>query len=269
VLDTEPVIRDPEKARPFPPGVRGQVEFRNVSFRYPNAEEDMLKHVSFTAKPGQTTAVIGSTGSGKTTLINLIPRFYDVTGGDVLVDGVSVRDVSQHDLREKIGYVPQKSSLFSGTIETNLRYADESADESALEKAVASAQASDFIKTRDHGLEAPVSQGGANLSGGQKQRLSIARALVKQPEIFIFDDSFSALDFKTDSAVRRALKRDTNQATVFIVTQRLSTIMGAEQIIVLDHGEVVGHGRHQELMETCEVYREIAQSQLSAEELAS
>jgi ATP-binding cassette subfamily B multidrug efflux pump len=269
VLDTEPVITDPDRPEDFPADLRGQVEFRNVSFRYPNAEEDMLKSISFTARPGETTAIIGSTGSGKSTLINLIPRFYDVTAGDVLVDGVNVREVGQHDLREKIGYVPQKSSLFSGTIESNLRYADENAGEALLEKAVVSAQAADFIHTKEHGLDSLVSQGGANLSGGQKQRLSIARALVKEPEIFIFDDSFSALDFKTDSAVRRALKRDTHNATVFIVTQRLSTIMGAEQIVVLDHGEVVGIGRHKHLMETCEVYREIAQSQLSAEELGS
>jgi ATP-binding cassette subfamily B multidrug efflux pump len=269
VLDTEPVIVDPDEPKAFPDDLRGQVEFRNVSFRYPNAEEDMLKNVSFTAKPGETTAIIGSTGSGKSTLINLIPRFYDVTTGEVLVDGVNVREVGQHALRDKIGYVPQKSSLFSGTIESNLRYADENAADTVLQKSIVSAQAADFILTKEHGLESPVSQGGANLSGGQKQRLSIARALVKQPEIFIFDDSFSALDFKTDSAVRRALKRDTHHATVFIVTQRLSTIMGAEHIIVLDHGEVVGLGRHKQLMETCEVYREIAQSQLSAEELAS
>ncbi len=269
VLDTEPVIVDPKEPKDFPEGLRGQVEFRNVSFRYPNAEEDLLKNVSFTARPGETTAIIGSTGSGKSTLINLIPRFYDVTDGDVLVDGVNVREVAQHALRDKIGYVPQKSSLFSGTIESNLRYADENAEEAVVEQAVVSAQAADFIHTKEHGLDSLVSQGGANLSGGQKQRLSIARALVAQPEIFIFDDSFSALDFKTDSAVRRALKRDTHNATVFIVTQRLSTIMGAEQIIVLDHGEVVGLGQHRELMRTCEVYREIAQSQLSAEELGS
>jgi ATP-binding cassette subfamily B multidrug efflux pump len=269
VLDTEPVIRDPSKPAAFTAGVRGQVEFRNVSFRYPNAEEDMLKNISFVAQPGHTTAIIGSTGSGKSTLINLIPRFYDATSGEVLVDGVDVREVTQHDLREKIGYVPQKSSLFSGTIESNLRYADENAAEALLEKSVVSAQAADFILKQEDGMNALVSQGGANLSGGQKQRLSIARALVAEPEVFIFDDSFSALDFKTDSAVRRALKKETNNATVFIVTQRLSTIMGAEQIIVLDHGEVVGMGRHKELMETCEVYREIAQSQLSAEELGS
>ncbi|MCJ7604543.1 MAG: ABC transporter ATP-binding protein/permease [Dehalococcoidales bacterium] len=269
VLDTEPVIRDPASPQGFPEDVRGYVEFKNVSFRYPNAEEDMLKGISFKAKPGQTTAFIGSTGSGKSTLINLIPRFYDATGGSILVDGVDVREVTQHDLREKIGYVPQKSTLFSGTIESNLRYADEDVDEAVLQKALASAQANDFVKKTERGMGSPVSQGGANLSGGQKQRLSIARALVKKPEIYIFDDSFSALDFKTDSAVRRALKKDTRQSTVLIVTQRLSTIMGAEQIIVIDHGEIVGIGKHKDLMKTCEVYREIAQSQLSKEELGS
>ncbi len=269
VLVTEPQIVDPVKPEAFPENVRGLIEFRNVSFRYPAAEEDMLKNITFTARPGETTAIIGSTGSGKSTLINLIPRFYDVTEGRILVDGVDVRDVNQHDLREKIGYVPQKSALFSGTIESNLRYADEDAPEELLQQAVVSAQASDFINKTEGGFDAPVAQGATNLSGGQKQRLSIARALVKRPEIYIFDDSFSALDFKTDSAVRRALKRDTSQATVIIVTQRLSTIMGSEQIIVLDRGEVVGKGRHAELMKTCDVYREIAQSQLTEEELGS
>ena len=269
VLVTEPEIVDPVTPAEFPENIRGLIEFKDVYFRYPAAEEDMLKDISFTARPGETTAIIGSTGSGKSTLINLIPRFYDVTAGQILIDGVDVREVYQHDLREKIGYVPQKSALFSGTIGSNLRYADETATEALLEQSIVSAQAQDFIKSAEGGLDAPVSQGAANLSGGQKQRLSIARALVKQPEVYIFDDSFSALDFKTDAAVRRALKQDTKQATVIIVTQRLSTIMGSEQIIVLDRGEIVGTGKHDELMKTCEVYREIAQSQLSEEELGS
>jgi len=269
VLETEPSIKDPEKPKEFPEDVHGLVEFRDVTFRYPAAEKDLLKNITFTARPGETTAIIGSTGSGKSTLISLIPRFYDVTDGQVLIDGLDVREVRQHDLREKIGYVPQRAALFSGTIESNLRYASEDAPEELLEKAIVSAQARDFIENTPEGLQAPVAQGAVNFSGGQKQRLSIARALVKQPEIFIFDDSFSALDFKTDAAVRRALKRDTKNATVIIVTQRISTIMSSEQIIVLDHGEIVGKGRHRELMETCDVYREIAQSQLSEEELGS
>ncbi len=269
VLVTEPEIVDPVQPAAFPEDVHGLIEFRDVYFRYPAAEEDMLKGITFTARPGETTAIIGSTGSGKSTLINLIPRFYDVTKGAILVDGIDVREVNQHDLRDKIGYVPQRAALFSGTIESNLRYADENAPEELLQKAIVSAQARDFISKTEGGFDAPVAQGAANLSGGQKQRLSIARALVKRPEIYIFDDSFSALDFKTDSAVRRALRRDTRRATVIIVTQRLSTIMGSEQIIVLDKGEIVGTGKHAELMKTCDVYREIAQSQLSEEELGS
>jgi ATP-binding cassette subfamily B protein len=228
-----------------------------------------LKNLNFTVKPGQTTAVIGSTGSGKSTLINLIPRFYDVTSGSIFVDGVDVRDVSQHDLREKIGYVSQKTLLFSGTIESNIKYANEKASEKDLEKFAGTAQALDFIKKSERGFATAVAQGGANFSGGQKQRLSIARALAKQPEIFIFDDSFSALDYTTDAALRKALRTETSQATVLIVTQRISTIMRSDQIIVLDKGEIVGIGKHKHLMETCDVYREIAQSQLSKEELAS
>ncbi len=268
VLDTDLVIRDPAAPVDFPEDVRGLVEFRDVTFSYPNAEEPVLKNISFFAQPGETTAIIGSTGCGKSTLINLIPRFYDVTSGQVLVDGVDVRHVTQRALREKVGYVPQKSVLFSGTVESNLRYANESADEELLLKAIASSQSRDFVKKAE-GLKMPVAQFGANFSGGQKQRLSIARALVKQPEIFIFDDSFSALDFKTDSAVRRAVKRNTKNSTVFIVTQRVSTVMRAEQIIVLERGSIVGIGKHRELMKTCEVYREIAESQLSREELGS
>lgn len=269
VLDTEPVIKDPEDPDQFGPNKRGYLEFRNVSFRYPDAEEDVLKNISLTAEPGQTTAFIGSTGSGKSTLVNLIPRFYDVTEGSILVDGIDIRKVTQHDLRDKIGYVPQKSSLFSGTIESNIRYANENAKDEDLERITASAQALDFIKKSSDGFNAIVAQGGANFSGGQKQRLSIARALAKQPEIYIFDDSFSALDFKTDTALRRALKKETRDVAVLIVTQRVGTIMRADQIVVLDHGEIVGIGTHKNLMKNCAVYREIAESQLSKEELAS
>jgi ATP-binding cassette subfamily B protein len=269
VLDTEPVIRDPQKPRQYNGNVKGQIDFKDVYFRYPGAEDDLLKKINFTVTPGQTTAIIGSTGCGKSTLVNLIPRFYDVTGGQLLVDGIDVREVSQHDLREKIGYVSQKTLLFSGTIASNIRYANEAATDADLEKFARTAQAMDFVKESEGGFNSVVSQGGSNLSGGQKQRLSIARALAKQPEIFIFDDSFSALDYTTDAALRKALRKETNNATVLIVTQRISTIMGSDQIVVLDHGEIVGIGRHQELMDSCEVYREIAQSQLSKEELAS
>jgi ATP-binding cassette subfamily B protein len=268
VLDTEPVIKDPKEPRRFIDNIKGQVEFRNVSFRYPNAEDDLLKNISFTIKPGETTAVIGSTGSGKSTLINLIPRFYDVTGGSLLYNGIDIRQVTQHDLRERIGYVAQKTLLFSGTIASNIRYANENATDADLEKFAKSAQALDFIKDNEKGFDAIVAQGGANFSGGQKQRLSIARALAKQPEVFIFDDSFSSLDYATDAALRKALRRETSNASVLIVTQRIATIMNSDQIVVLDHGAVVGIGKHKELMETCEVYREIAQSQLSEEELA-
>ena len=268
VLETEPVIVDPEKPQKFDRSQKGFIEFRDVAFRYPSAEDDVLKHITFTAKPGQTTAVIGSTGSGKTTLINLIPRFYDVTEGKVLVDGIDVRDVTQHDLRDKIGYVSQKAVLFSGTIESNIKYANENATDAEVAKYAETAQATDIINESAQGIETAVSQGGTNLSGGQKQRLAIARALAKKPEIYIFDDSLSALDFKTDMALRKALKKDTSDATVLIVTQRVSTIMGAEQIIVLDNGEIAGIGTHKELMQNCDVYKEIALSQLSKEELA-
>ena len=228
----------------------------------------MLEHVSFTARPGQTTAFIGSTGSGKSTLINLIPRFYDVTGGRVLVDGVDVRDILQKELRDKIGYVPQKGLLFSGTIATNLRYGDEDAPDELLGQSADIAQATEFISELEKGFDTEISQGGTNVSGGQRQRLSIARALVKKAPIYIFDDTFSALDFKTDARLRQALKGYTENATVFIVAQRVSTIMHAEQIVVLDEGRVVGIGTHRELLQNCETYREIAQSQLSKEELA-
>jgi ATP-binding cassette subfamily B protein len=267
VLTTDPVIKDKPDARFFPGETRGLVEFRNVSFKYPSAEDYVLKNISFTARPGQTTAFIGSTGSGKSTLVNLIPRFYDATEGQVLVDGVDVRDVRQHDLREKIGYVSQKAVLFSGTISNNIKYANELMSDSDVARYAETAQALDFITTSAEAYETGVSQGGTNLSGGQKQRLAIARALAKQPEIYIFDDALSALDFKTDAALRKALKKETFQTTMLIVTQRVSTIMGAEQIVALDEGKVSGIGTHQELMQTCEVYREIVLSQLSAEEL--
>ncbi|HXY74661.1 MAG TPA: ABC transporter ATP-binding protein, partial [Dehalococcoidales bacterium] len=231
------------------------------------AEDDVLKHINFVAKPGQTTAIIGSTGSGKTTLINLIPRFYDVTAGSVLVDGIDVRNVIQHDLRDKIGYVPQKAVLFSGTVESNIRYANEKATAEQVAKYAEISQAQEFITASEEKYDMPVSQGGTNFSGGQKQRLSIARALAKRPEIYIFDDSLSALDYKTDVALRRALKKETSDATMIIVTQRVSTVMAAEQIIVLDDGGIAGIGTHRDLMRDCKVYQEIALSQLSKEEL--
>ncbi|MGN9135958.1 ABC transporter ATP-binding protein [Clostridium sp. HCP1S3_B4] len=267
VIDTKPTILDPEKNRHFEPSKKGVLEFNNVSFRYPQADEDVLSNISFTAKPGETTAFIGSTGSGKTTLINLIPRFYDVTKGEILLDGVNVKDVSQHDLREKIGYVPQKGVLFSGTIESNLKYGRKDANIDEIKKASSIAQATEFIEAKEEKYNSPIAQGGSNVSGGQKQRLSIARAIVKRPEFYIFDDSFSALDFKTDAALRKALNKETGNSTVLIVAQRISTILHADQIIVLDEGKIVGKGTHKELLKNCEVYKEIASSQLSKEEL--
>ncbi|MGD0005779.1 MAG: ABC transporter ATP-binding protein [Anaerolineaceae bacterium] len=268
VLETEPVIKDPISPRHFKESFKGVIEFHDVSFHYPGAEENVLNEINFTARPGQTTAFIGSTGSGKTTLVNLIPRFYDVTSGSILLDGTDIREVTQHDLRDKVGYIPQKSSLFSGTIDSNLRYSDENASDATIQEAADIAQATEFISTAPEGLESDISQGGSNVSGGQKQRLSIARALVKQAPIYIFDDSFSALDFKTDAALRRGLKEKTGSSTLLIVTQRISTVLNAEQIIVLDEGRIVGKGNHNELMQTCETYREIALSQLSMEELS-
>jgi ATP-binding cassette subfamily B protein len=268
VLETEPSIRDPQQPKFFSASFNGTIEFRQVSFRYPGAEEDVLHDLNFVAQPGQTTAFIGSTGSGKSTLINLIPRFYDVTQGEILMDGVDIRTVTQHDLRAKIGYMPQKASLFSGTIESNLRYGDENASPEDLTLATDIAQASEFINEKTEGLATEISQGGTNVSGGQRQRLSIARALVKKAPIYIFDDTFSGLDFKTDASLRKALKDKTGASTVLIVTQRVSTVMTAEQIIVLDEGRIVGMGTHRELMETCEIYREIAMSQLGLEEVA-
>ncbi len=263
VLNTEPNIHDPKEPKKFSTPFQGTVEFRNVTFRYPGGDIDALENISFTAKPGQMTAFIGSTGAGKSTIVNLIPRFYEVTGGAILIDGVDIREVTQHDLREKIGYVPQKSSLFSGSIESNLRYADQHATGDMLQAAIEIAQAKEFVDSKPEGLAAEISQGGQNVSGGQKQRLSIARAIVKKPPIYILDDSFSALDFKTDAALRRAFKEKAAESTLLIVTQRVSTIKNAEQIIVLDDGRIVGKGTHNELMETCETYREIATSQLT------
>jgi ATP-binding cassette subfamily B protein len=267
VLETETVIKDPGSPKRFREPLQGTIEFRQVCFRYPNAEEDVLHDISFTARSGHTTAFIGSTGSGKSTIVNLIPRFYDVTEGSILIDGVDVREVTQQDLRDKIGYIPQKGNLFSGTIASNLLYGDENASREELEEAANIAQATEFISALPEGLDAPVSEGGKNVSGGQKQRLSLARALVKKAPIYILDDSFSALDFKTDAAVRRGLKEKTSSSTLLIVTQRVSTIKDADQIIVLEEGRVVGKGSHQDLMRDCEPYREIALSQLSQEEL--
>ncbi|PEZ09208.1 ABC transporter [Bacillus sp. AFS018417] len=269
VLNTDVTIRDAEELKTFSSDKKGYVEFKDVSFRYPGAEEDVLSNITFTAKPGETTAFIGSTGSGKSTLINLIPRFYDVTSGQILIDGTDIRDVSQKELREKIGYVPQKGVLFSGTIESNLKYGKKEATEEELAKASEIAQAMEFINAKPESFRTEISQGGTNVSGGQKQRLSIARALTKESEIFIFDDSFSALDFKTDAALRKALNNEISGSTMLLVAQRISTIMNADKIIVLDEGKIVGTGTHEELMENCEVYKQIALSQLSREELSS
>ncbi len=268
VLDTEISILDPENPQLLPEGAKGEIEFKNVSFKYPAAEEEVIKEISFVAKPGETTAIIGSTGSGKTTLVNLIPRLYDVTGGQILMDGVDIRELKQFDLRAEVGYVPQRASLFSGTIQSNFQFADDEVTLDEMKEAARIAQAMSFIDEKPEGFEREIAQGGGNVSGGQKQRLSIARALVKKPKVFIFDDSFSALDFKTDSELRKALKESTGNSTLLIVAQRISTIKNAEQIIVLDDGKVVGKGTHGELMSTCETYREIALSQLSKEELA-
>lgn len=267
VLETEPKLADPEEPV-VPAETRGTLEFRDVEFRYPGAEDAVLCDISFSAEPGQVTAVVGSTGSGKSTLINLIPRFYDVTGGQLLIDGVDVRDMAQAELWNRVGFIPQKGFLFSGTVASNLRYGREDADEEELWHALEVAQGKAFVSAMEGQLEAPITQGGTNVSGGQRQRLAIARALVKRPEIYVFDDSFSALDFKTDAALRAALARDTAHATVIIVAQRVSTIMHADRIIVLDEGTIAGAGTHDELMATCETYRQIVRSQLTEEEVA-
>lgn len=267
VLQTEPSIGDPEAEAELPKEPKGVVEYRGVSFRYPDADEDVLHNITFTALPGHSTAFIGATGSGKSTLVNLLPRFYDVTQGEILIDGLNIKAWPLHKLRDIIGFVPQKGILFSGTIESNLMYGDRTAGREQVEEAASTAQAMEFINSKPEGFETSIAQGGGNVSGGQKQRLSIARALVKRAPVNVFDDSFSALDFKTDAKLRAALHEKTGDSTIFLVAQRISTIMNADQIIVLEHGKIAGKGTHRELMKTCDVYREIALSQLSEEEL--
>ena len=269
VLNIDVAIKDSEKLQMFNEDEKGTIEFKNVSFRYPGADGDVISNVSFKALPGETTAFIGSTGSGKSTLVNLIPRFYDVTEGEILIDGVNIKSVPQYDLREKIGFIPQKGLLFSGTIESNLKYGGDYITDKDMIKASEIAQAMEFINSKEEGFNTEISQGGTNVSGGQKQRLAIARAIAKKPEVFIFDDSFSALDFKTDAKLRKAINTELKESTLLIVAQRISTIMNANQIIVLDEGKVVGKGTHKELMENCEVYQQIALSQLSKEELSN
>jgi ATP-binding cassette subfamily B protein len=269
VIETESTIRDPKTPRSFPTDSHGCVEFRDVTFTYPGADSPVLSGINFTAEPGQTTAFIGSTGSGKSTLIGLIPRFYDTSAGQVLIDGVDIRDVKLKDLYGQIGYVPQKGVLFSGTVKSNIAYGTTKLSAKEAKKAADIAQASEFIARLGKGVESDIAQGGSNVSGGQKQRLSIARALAVKPNIYIFDDSFSALDFKTDAALRKALESETAHKTVLIVGQRISTIMNADKIIVLDEGKIVGQGTHRELMKSNDVYREIAYSQLSDDELAT
>ena len=267
VLKSETMIHDPKQEKHFLEDGKGVLTFDHVSFRYPGADEDVLEDITFTAKPGETTAIIGSTGSGKSTLVNLIPRFYDVTSGDITLDGVDIREVKQHELREKLGYVPQKGVLFSGDIASNIMFGNSHGSDDEMIEAAEIAQATEFIDTKPEKYKSPISQGGSNVSGGQKQRLSIARAIAKHPQVFIFDDSFSALDYKTDVTLRRALAEKTSGSTVLIVAQRISTILHAEQIIVLDEGKVAGKGTHAELLKNCPVYREIAESQLSTKEL--
>ena len=268
VLDMPLTIVDPQEAQSFDPAQTGVIEFKDVCFSYPNADDCVLKNINFTAKKGEITAIIGSTGSGKSTLINLIPRFYDVTQGSLMVNGVDVRKVKQVDLRDRIGYVPQKAVLFTGTIESNLRYAKEDASQADLDKAIDIAQARSIVEEKPDHYQEAISQGGSNVSGGQKQRLSIARALIKNPDIYIYDDSFSALDYKTDALLRQALQREYADKTLIIVAQRISTILHADQILVLNDGEIVGRGTHDVLMQNCDVYQEIAFSQMSKEELA-
>lgn len=267
VLSSRTVIHDPKTPKKFEEKQKGVLTFDHVSFKYPGADENVLEDITFTAKPGETTAIIGSTGSGKSTLVNLIPRFYDVTDGSIRLDGTDIREVTQHDLRDKLGYVPQKGLLFSGDIASNIMFGNPEGGGQEMKEAVQIAQATEFIEAKPNKYESPISQGGSNVSGGQKQRLSIARAIAKRPEVFIFDDSFSALDFKTDVALRKALKKRTKESTVLIVAQRISTILNAEQIIVLDDGKIAGIGTHKELLRNCEVYKQIAASQLSEKEL--
>lgn len=267
VLETEPLIKDKKETKKLNPSKKGLVEFKNVCFKYPDADTEILEDIDFTAEPGKTTAIIGSTGSGKSTVVNLIPRFYDTTEGEIYVDGVNVKDVSQKELRDVIGFVPQKGTLFSGTIESNIKYSDENMSDEQMISAAEIAQATEFIEGKEEKYKSPISQGGGNVSGGQKQRISIARAIAKNPEIFVFDDSFSALDFKTDSKLREALAEKTENKTVIIVAQRISTILNADKIIVLEEGKMVGEGTHEELMKNNETYRQIALSQLSEEEL--
>ena len=267
VLSSRTVIHDPKTPKKFEEKQKGVLTFDHVSFKYPGADENVLEDITFTAKPGETTAIIGSTGSGKSTLVNLIPRFYDVTDGSIRLDGTDIREVTQHDLRDKLGYVPQKGLLFSGDIPSNIMFGNPEGGGQEMKEAAQIAQATEFIEAKPNKYESPISQGGSNVSGGQKQRLSIARAIAKRPEVFIFDDSFSALDFKTDVALRKALKKRTKESTVLIVAQRISTILNAEQIIVLDDGKIAGIGTHKELLRNCEVYKQIAASQLSEKEL--
>ena len=267
ILDQNLSIKDKDETKKFESDKKGLVEFKNVSFRYPDADMEILTDINFTAEPGKTTAIIGSTGSGKSTIVNLIPRFYDVTGGELCVDGVNIKDVSQKDLRDIIGYVPQKGVLFSGTIESNIKFADENMSDERMIKAAEIAQATEFIESKPEKYQTHISQGGTNVSGGQKQRLSIARAIASDPEIYIFDDSFSALDYKTDCVLREELAKVTKDKTVIIVAQRINTVLNADQIITLEDGKIVGKGTHEELMENCETYRQIALSQLSEEEL--
>lgn len=267
VIDTTPSIKDKDKTKDFDDNKKGLVEFKDVSFKYPDADSEILEDISFTAEPGKTTAIIGSTGSGKSTVVNLIPRFYDVTGGELLIDGVNIKDVSQRDLRSKIGFVPQKGMLFTGTIRSNIKYGNPSMSDEDMIKAATIAQATEFIESKPKKYDEEISQGGTNVSGGQRQRLSIARAIATDPEIFVFDDSFSALDLKTDSKLRAALKEKTENKTVIIIAQRISTILDADKIIVLEEGKIAGIGKHEELMKNCEIYKQIALSQLSKEEL--
>jgi len=267
ILETDEVIKNKNVTKEFNKDKRGLVEFKNVSFRYPDADYDVITDINLTANPGEVTAFIGSTGSGKSTIINLIPRFYDVTGGELLIDGVNVADADIKKLREKIGFVPQKGVLFTGTIKENIRYGNPNISDDDIKKAIEISQSKEFVSKLKGKEEYEIAQGGTNVSGGQKQRLSIARAIAKNPDIYVFDDSFSALDFKTDAKLRKDLSKVTKDKTVLIVAQRISTIMNADKIVVLDEGNIVGIGKHKELMKNCKVYQEIALSQLSKEEL--